>query len=351
MVQLQMNFEVLVAHSVNDIPADLWDSLNGGQAFASHGWYSFAEKILTEDYPVYILLMQRNQPVARATFWLMRHEPMPTPSRIVRGISETFFRRWPLLMCRSPLSSASGLILPAGHLRQTALNTITEMAQNIGRKYGASFIVYDYLDASEAQRFSWPSGFCPYQVPDPGTRLLLEWPDFERYIKSLSKSMQKDYRRHCNRAAELGIRMSFEKHVSDLDDAMRLIHNVERHHNSAPFPYTRQFLEHAPLVNSTWITARVGETLVGCGLLIGDGDTRFLAALGLDYDVKYTYFQMLYGAISQAIEEGVKVLRGGGGAYETKARLGFQMESNNQIVFRVSNPALRWAVNRLIAAS
>lgn len=345
-----MSFDVLVAHRITDIPPEIWDSLNGDQAFSSHRWYSFAEKVMRDDIPVYILLWHRNQPVARATFWMIRREPMPTPSKIVRNFFEVFFRRWPLLMCRSPISSASGLILPNGELREAALKTITQIAQDFGHQHGISFIVYDYLDADELGQCAWPQDFRPFEVPDPGTRLLIQWPDFEGYIQSLSKSMQKDYRRHRNRAADLGIKMEFHDQVTDLEDALRLIHAVEAHHQSAPNPYTRRVLENATMVDSAWITAKIEDRLVGCGLLIGEGDTCFLAALGLDYEVKYTYFQMLYAAIDKSIGRGIKVLRGGGGAYETKARFGFQLESNNQIVFRVNNVALRWAVDRLLAS-
>jgi predicted N-acyltransferase len=86
---------------------------------------------------------------------------------------------------------------------------------------------------------------------------------------------------------------------------------------------------------------------VACGLLLGDDSARILTCLGLDYDIKYVYFQMVYSAIRCAIEAGVKVLRGGGGAYDFKERLGFEPVNNTQIAVASSNAALVRLIGRL----
>jgi hypothetical protein len=69
-----------------------------------------------------------------------------------------------------------------------------------------------------------------------------------------------------------------------------LIQNVERQHHAAPKLTARAILEHAHEVPSTWLTAECGERLVGCGLLLRDGESCFLTLLGLDYDVRFAYF-------------------------------------------------------------
>ena len=87
------------------------------------------------------------------------------------------------------------------------------------------------------------------------------------------------------------------------------------------------------MVDHIWLTARIDDRLLGCGLLLGDGNARVLALLGLDYSVQYVYFQLLYAAVRSVIEEGMPVLYGGGGAYDLKQRLGFELEHNNHTVF------------------
>jgi predicted N-acyltransferase len=231
-------------------------------------------------------------------------------------------------------------------MRQSALQLITDKAQEFSRQQGTSFLIYDYL---EPDQIHVPS-FSQYEMPDAGSSLLLSWPSFEDYVKQLGKSARKDYNRHCNRAADLGIEVRTHRRVTHLDDALALIQNVERHHGTPPNPRTRRALEHIHMVDATWLTAEFDGRLVGCGVLLGDGDTRALAFLGLDYNVQYVYFQMMYAAIRCAIESGLRVLWGGSGAYEFKERLGFQPINNNQIVFAATNRLIDRAVRYLVAS-
>jgi hypothetical protein len=328
-----MSFDLQIAHSVSEISQETWECLGGGQPFTSYRWYRFGEMVLADDKPVHIVLSRQGRPLARATFWLRSKEPLPISSPPIRRFVETVLHRWPLFMCQIPLASAPALSLPAPPLRAEALGTIAQVAYEQARLYRASFLVCSYLEHHQATWAGWPDTFTPVEVPGPGTRLVINWPDFESYLKDLSNSARKDYRRHRNRAADLGVVVAASQTVTDVEQALVLIRNVERHHSSPPNPWARPILEHANMVKATWLTARIDERLVGCGLLLGEGEVRFLALLGLDYGVQYAYFQLVYAAIRNAIEEGVKILRGGAGAYQIKQRLGFEMEGNNHLVF------------------
>jgi predicted N-acyltransferase len=344
---MRMNLTVKMAHRVADIGEEAWDRLGAGHPFASYRWYRYGESVLENDTPLYILVSYHGETIARATFWLTRDEPLPLPSNVARTLMEAAFRRWPLLLCRVPFASRSGLVLPEDEtLREAALQIITDRAQEFSRQQGASFLIYDYLESAEIHL----PNFAQYEMPDAGTALLLSWSSFEDYVKQLGKSARKDYNRHCNRAQDFGIEVKTHRRVTDLDDALALIQNVERHHGTPPNPRTRQALENVHMVNAAWLTATFDGRLVGCGVLLGDGNTRALAFLGLDYNVQYVYFQMMYAAIRCAIESGVRVLWGGSGAYEFKERLGFQPVSNNQIVFAATNRIIGRAVRYLVAS-
>jgi predicted N-acyltransferase len=342
-----MNFDIQVAHSLEEIDQETWDYLGEGRPFSSYRWYRFGETVLSGDTPIYIILSQGGQAVARGTFWLKRQEPVPIASKPVRRFIEMMLQRWPLSVCRSPLTSTSGLILPEPPLRDMGLKTVAQVAQEEARRYQASLVVFDYLECHQTQWLGWPDTFTPVAIPDPGTRLVITWADFESYLKHLRKSVRKDYQRHHNRAADLGIVIKRHPMVTNLDEAIPLIRDVEKHHNSAPNPLVRSILENAYMIDAAWLTAEIAERMVGCGLLLGDGGTWFLALLGLDYNVQYVYFQLVYAAIRYAVEAGVQVLQGGGGVYEMKQRLGFQLESNNYVTFAASNPVLRWLGQRL----
>ncbi len=343
-------FEVQIAHSVEEIDPEVWDCLAANRPFASYRWYRFGEKVLADSQPIYIILFQQKEPVARATFWLTRQEPLPISSELARRLVGAVLRRWPVLFCRSPWrTETTGLILPDSPCHDEALTTITQVAWEQARQHQASFLVFDYLEYSDVEGVPWPEPLVPTTLSGPGTRLTITWPDFENYLKHLSKSARKDYRRHRNRAADLNVRVSRHPTATLLGEAMVLIRNVEKRHQAAPDPWARLALENAGMVDATWLTAEIGERLVGCGLLIGDGKTRILKLMGLDYDARYAYFQLIYEAIRCAIEDGVQVLRGGSGSYEIKQRLGFELEHNNYITFAASNRALRWAGRQLSA--
>lgn len=344
-----MAFDLQVAHSVEEIGQQAWDRLGGDQPFVSYRWYRFGETVLAYETPIYILLSQGGEPVARGTFWLTSQEPLPIPSRAARRLVEVILRRWPLLICRTPLANTSGLILPDPPLRDAALEAIARAALDQMHLYRASFLLFDYLQCQETQWKGWPGAIIPTLVSDPGTRLVIHWPDFESYLKHLSQSVRKDYRRHRNRAADLGVVVTPHQGVTASDEGLALIRNVERHHNSTPNPWAQAMLDNSGMVDSTWLTAEVAGRLVGCGLLLGEGNTRFLALLGLEYGVRYAYFQLVYAAIRCAIEQGVEVLKGGSGAYEMKQRLGFQLEKDNHVAF-VGRGAMLERLGRWVTA-
>ena len=346
-----MALEIEIVRSVQEVDQEAWDRLGTGQPFTTWRWYRFGEAVLEGDQPFYLILSRGGEPVARATLWLTGQEPLPIPSRWLRTGVQALLRYRPLLICRSPLAAASGLLLADSTLRAEALGSIGGMARLLARQHRASFLLFDYLEAEEAGWSGWPRDLQALTISDPGTRLVITWPDFEGYLRHLSKSVRKDYRRHRNRAADLGIIVRRHHQPVRTEEALALIRNVEKHHGSEPNPRARAIWERAGMVDAAWLTAEIGDRLVGCGLVLGDGDTRFLALLGLDYSVRYAYFQLVYAAIRTVIEDGVRVLRGGGGAYTMKKRLGFRLESNNYVVYAGSGRLFRRLGRWLVPAA
>ncbi len=336
-----MGFEVQVVHSVQAVDEETWDRLAAGHPFASHRWYRYGEMVLAGDLPTHILLAWNGEPVARATLWLRRDEPLPLESRLLRRLVGGLLNRWPLLICQAPLADASGLILPPPPLRDKALALIARVAREQAERLRASFVPFVYLGPAEAAYPGWPEAFGAVELPEPGTCLPIVWRDFEDYVQSRSKSTRKDYRRHGNRARDLGIEVTGCSEVTEIENALALVRDVEANHGAAPKPWARAALQHAGMVDGVWLRAEMAGRLVGCGLMLGDGDTWFLTLLGLDYNVQYVYFQLLYAALRCAIERGVRTLVGGTGSYETKRRLGFELVDTNYAAFAGRGPLLR----------
>jgi predicted N-acyltransferase len=343
-----MSFDVRVVHSVQEVGQEAWDGLSGGVPFASYQWYRFGEVVLAEDLPIYLILSSAGEPVARATFWLKRQETLPISSRLLRGFVASVLSRWPLLACRSPLSSTSGLVLPASPLRDHALKAILRHAQNLVHQYGVSVLLFDYLDREVLDWPVWPDAFVT--VPDlhPGTCLALCWPDFDSYLSHLDKKQRYNVRRNYRLVAEEGIEIKPYRTVLDVDRAMELHQRVNARYRSPTDPWMRRAMEHAGMVDAIWLAAEQGERLVGCELMLGDGDAWFVMGLGLDHSVKNVYFALGYEDIRCALERGAQTLRWGTGTYEVKRRLGFKSENTSNLVFGSRWPWLqslgRWLV-------
>jgi predicted N-acyltransferase len=338
------HFDVQVASSVTEIGQSSWDRLAQGRPFASYGWCRFGEAVQTDVKPVYIVLTSGNEPVAGGTFWLTRQEPLSAPW-FTRAVVQGILGRWPLLVCRLPLVSHAGLFLPDSPVRHEALAALATTAREIGRQHSASFVIFDYIDPN-SDSLRWPPEYELITIDNPNTALEITWPDFESYIDQLPKSVRKDYRRHQNRAKELGIRVTVHDQITRITEALPLIRSVEHKHGSAPNLYVRAILEQTGMVSATWLTAEIEDRLVGCGLLLGDGSAQLLSLLGLDYSVRYAYFQLVYGAIQAAIAAKSRLLYGGSGVYELKERLGFKLLHSNHIALAAD----RWVFRQVARA-
>lgn len=335
-----MGFEVKVAHSVDEVGEAAWDGLAQGRAWASYRWYRYGEKVLAGDLPIYVILSQQGQPVARATFWITHNRPAE-PAAATDGIMDAIIGRWPLGLCRSPLSESSGLILPPPPLDEAALATIIEVALEQARQYHVSFLIFDYLSSREIGLASWPDHFILATSDEPGTRLPICWPDWESYLRQrLSRMGHKSYRQNSKDAAATGSVIRRYPAVLDVEQAMVLLKNVYDRHRTPVEPWKRRALEYADMVGGTWLTAEIDGRIVGCELMAADGGSLLLMGLGLDYRVPYIYFQLFYEEIRLAIEEGARELRAGSTAYEVKERMGFEREDNAYSLVVVNNRLL-----------
>jgi predicted N-acyltransferase len=350
-VTTKMDFDIQTTHSVMETTQPTWDRLSRGRPFTSHRWYRFGEAALSDCSPTYITLFHRNEPTARAAFWLKHREWLPIASRLVRFGVEQFLRRRPLLMCAAPLACTPGLILPDAALRASALETIANAALELGRKSRASLVVFSYVQENEIRQVGWPEAFSAVSFSDEETSLEMAWPDFDSYLKHLAKSTRRNYRLHCRQADEMGVVITARPSVSDPERAITLIENVERYHHMGRRPWTRTTLENAHLADSAWIAAHIGDQLVGCCSVIGDGEAQIATLLGLDYSVPqyiYVYYRIMYAAVRNAIERGAKVLYGGGGAYELKRRLGFRVQPNDYLVVAATAKSVQRMGARLV---
>jgi predicted N-acyltransferase len=336
-------FDVQIVGSAQEVGQEEWDRLSGGRAFSSYRWYQFGERAMAYAQPIYILLRRHGELVARGTFWLTRREVLPIPSNAACRLFETLFERWPLLLCQSPPSGVaiSGLVLPDPPMRDAALRTIAEAALEVGSKRGASFCIFSYLNREEATLPGWPSAFIWSAVPGPGTWLDIVWDDFEGYLGHLGKKQRYNLRRNYRLGCEQGIEITHHPEVLDVDRAMELHQNVNQRYGARTETWVRGTLENADLADAVWLAAHQNGRLVGCELILNDGDASTVTILGLDYSTQYVYFMLGCEDIRYAVERRSRRLRWGSETYDVKRRLGFQDEGNNYLVFAGAGRSLQ----------
>lgn len=334
-----LNLTIRIAHGIHEIDSRGWDQLSASQPFQSHRWYQFGERVMQDCEPIYLLAYQGETLIGRASLWVIRNEPLPIGPGAGRAILQALLRRWPLLICRSPLSNATGLVLSPEVPRSEVLQALTQSALVESRKNRCLALVFDFLGREESQ--GWPEGFSSVTVSNPGMVMQNRWQNLEMYLAEGNKKDRQHYKRTVREAEKLGITIEKHAHVQDVSASLNLIQNVERHYNNEPNPWMRSLLENLDTANGTWLEARQNGKLVGCGALFEDNETQLTTALGLAEDVPYVYLLLTYASLEDAFNRNVRLLRWGSGAHDVKRKLGFETEDNNFIVISSGNPLLR----------
>ncbi|MBM3153297.1 MAG: GNAT family N-acetyltransferase [Chloroflexi bacterium] len=326
-----MFLETQVTHRLEESSPDEWDALSRGRPFSSHNWYVFGERVMADCHPTIITVYKCGTAVARATFWLVRNEPLPLPSPL-RRIFSAYLHYRPLFICRSPLAYAPGMALPEPPLQAPAIEAIIGVARDEVKRQGGSFLVFDFIPAGLVP--CWPQGFTCYSFPNPGTVMELQWDSFEAYLASRNGRKRYHYNRTLREAEKLELRLERLEHVPDLDLAVDLVRRVEARHRTAANPWLRGMLGNIDLVEGTWLEASIGKRLAGCGLVMYDRDSQLLGPVGIDEKSPVIYSRLLYASLQDAFRPGIHTLHWGSGAYEFKRRLGFRLETNDQVHFQ-----------------
>ena len=334
------SFEVRTFYRISDIDARSWDQLSGQSPFQSYRWFTFGERVMSDCPPVYLLIYDNNLLIARAAFWLVRNEPLPQMPAPVKALVRTLLKRWPLLICRSPMANTSGLIMKDGLQSETILDRISQAAISEAGKKNASVVLFDFLDESNTQ--GWPSNFVTLKMPSPGTILKNRWQSLEDFLADGNKKDRQHYRRSLREAEKLGIRLTQHKSLPDLEGALALIRKVEHRYSSSPNPWLANMLKNIEMVDGIWLEAHIEEKLVGCGLIVNDKNVQMTTALGLADNIPYVYFLLIYASLESAFKKKIQWLRWGTGAYEVKQRLGFELEQNNHSVLAGTNQLTRF---------
>jgi hypothetical protein len=327
--------EIAKYKSIAEIAPEIWDQIASGRGFQSHQWYTFGERVMKDSPPTYLIAWEGKTPIAAAALFKVRNEPLPLP-KVAREFMASVLKYKPLLVCRSPMADTSALLLPGEPKRDEALTALATAAQEEFKKQRCSFLIFDYLLTEQLRYKSWPPGYEPITVSEPGTYMTIIWDSFEAYLEAGNKKDRQHYKRTLKETSDNGIELQRHRTVPDVDAALKLIENVSIWHGSTPNPWTRGLLENFSLIDGTWLELRKEGKLVGCGAVLRDNKFQLTSSLGLEDDVPGGYFLLLYAALQEAFEHKVRLVRLGSGAYDVKRRLGFHLEDTNHAMISMA---------------
>jgi predicted N-acyltransferase len=340
------HIKIQVFQRISDIAQDDWDKLSKDSPFQSHRWYQYGERVMSDCQPRYLLACQNDLIIGRAALWKIDNEPLPKMPAPIKQAIVAAIRKWPLLICRSPLSFTHGFVVADDVARNEVLSAISEYALKTAREEKVSFLIFDYLNTTDMRGLS--GQLEGITNPSPGTIMENHWESMEEYLSAGNKKDRQHYKRTRREAERMGIQIQRHSHVTQIDDVIGLIRNVETQHGALPNPWAHQMLENMEMVNSVFITATIDGRLVGCGLLLEDNASQMTSLLGLADNIPYVYFMLAYESLQIAFEHRVRSLRWGSGAYDIKQRLGFSTEDNSSFAFSATNPILQKLIRRFI---
>lgn len=327
---------IKVHKSISEIPPEVWDRIAASRGFQSHRWYTFGERVMQDSPPTYLVAWDGDTPIAGAALFKIKNEPLPLPE-IARKFMSSILKRRPLLVCRSPLTDTSALLLPGEPARDEALSALAQAAVNQFKDQRCSFLVFDFLLTEQLNYKSWPAGFERITISEPGTYMPIIWDSFEEYLDAGNKKDRQHYKKSLKQAKDSGLVLSKHKTVSDVEAAMTLINHVSVWQGSAPNPWTRSMLENFSMIDGTWLEIRKDEKLVGCGAVLRDNRFQIATSLGLEDDVPDGYFILLYAALEEAFEHKVRLVRFGAGSYDVKRSMGFHLEDTNHAMISMAS--------------
>lgn len=335
-MSMRSQIRIEIANSISEIDVNEWNSLSAGLPFQSHTWYQFGERVMADCEPFYLLAYMDGKLLGRGCFWVIRNEPLPQYAGVWRVVLKPVLHRWPLLICRSPLSNTSGIVLSQeSAMRKDVIALLVETALEHGHHKRCSFLLFDYL--STVEKVDWADLWI-MEMPGPGTVMRNTWQDFEDYLAHGNKKDRQHYKRTVREAEKLNIKIKRSSCPEVKDEILNLIQNVESKHGAPYNPWTVGMIQNMEMVQGTFLTATIEKKVVGCGLLLEDNKAQIASALGLSGDVPYVYLLLVYEGIKVALEHRLNLLRWGSGAYDVKQRLGFIQEDNSLSAFAPIHP-------------
>jgi|GEM_PF-1633379 len=350
--------QINLFEGISTVDPTLWDQVTRGHPFAGWHWCHFGE--IAHGHPgFYLAGTEGEQPVGGAIFWVIDDEMIPTWHAIARYVVAHYLRRRPLLACRTALDTThAGIFMPSDpNCWAELMAEIRRAAVDLLHRQHSSFFVADYLSPVEMD-YPWGDFFVlkDFHFQNAGTYLTVKWESFGAYKADLKAQGKKAYRNikdNTRHAVEAGISISLQREAPPLAEILRLqaIHAKHYHQPFTPARTTRT-VNATPVLpenNCRWALAHCNGELVAYKLLLFDDANRvaYATLYASDHKTEYAYFLMSYEDIQYAMDHWrAQTIFYGSEGYEFKRRMGFELDTRDQLVFypagRIERTVASW---------
>jgi uncharacterized protein len=307
-------FPVATVSSINEVRAEAWDALAGPDDFyQSRDWLAVVEQDNTAR-PQYLLASSAGRLVGALPVYEVKHEITqayePEKLRSLLGAPGDHLLAGARRCYRSEIMVARSL--PAT-VRQRITSVLVRGVLAAAAERGMSGIGFRYLPTSALMRLGRvaPVVACfddgEAVVDDVGRGL-------DAYLRRQSSKLRSKIRREMRKFAATGWRVDVRPLADCLDDAARLVSNVEeRHGHTTPdFLLRRLFrrqIEEAQHREVVFTCHDERDEMVACAVNYAWEGTLYSRVVGLDYGRlggSFAYFNLLvYRAIDYAAAHGL----------------------------------------------
>jgi hypothetical protein len=351
-VPLDGSVEIAVRAELNCLPH--WENAFSGQR-KDRRFYEIVEDTLTEgfEYRYFVIKDAQGRPFSVQPFFILHQDLTAGLPAKVRVLIDPVRRLLPRFMTLKTL--IVGCAAGEGHLdgkeavhglhARLLASTIVAHA----RRLGARLILLKEFPVKYRGTLSifLQHGFA--RVPSlPMTRLNIDYPNFEEYMKHALNSATRTKLRRKFRVTEQAapIEMSVFRDVSPIiDDVYPLYLQVYNRSKLHFEKLTKAFfcsLGHLMPDKVRFFVWRQGTQIVAFSLCMVDGDAIYAEYIGLDYAVAlqlHLYHYAVRDMISWAMAQGYKWLRSSGLNYDPKLHLRHQLDPIDLYVRHTSSIA------------
>ena len=332
----RLSLKTKVVKRIADIPADDWKRVFPDVLENYDFFNTLDESNLGQFSFYYMMVYERNIPIAAATCFLLNYSLDTSISGPLRRVTNSIKKIMPnifslkAVVCGMPIGQ--GRIGIAGQA-DMAIKAILRRMEQIARKNRVPIIAFKDFDQTYTRMLDplQKIGFAKFDSL-PSTELNVWFKDFEEYLKTLSSANRYDLRRKFRRVdglvkIDLDIVESLEDGV--LQEVYKLYLEIVAKHDMGfellPIEFFKNISKNMPR-HTKFFLWRIEGKLVAFLLCLVSKDILIDYYVGLDYSIAHKYhlyFVKFRDILNWCIKNNIKKYEMGITGYEPKRRLSF----------------------------